>query len=68
MSQEHTGKIHDKLNVKAEVMKQYAPNDIGRDIVARMAQMAVVIDSRATSIPRDLSFFNGRKWDRRSRL
>ncbi len=46
-----TRKVHNKLNIEAEVMKQYAPDDISRDIVARMAQMTVVINSRTTGIP-----------------
>lgn len=46
-----TCKVHDKHDIETVVMKQYAPDDVSRDVIARMAQVAVVIHRRTTGVP-----------------
>lgn len=47
--------VHDKVELEAKVMRQNAPNDIGRHIVARMSQMALVVHSRTAGVPGHLA-------------
>lgn len=47
--------VHDKVKLEAKVMRQDAPNDICRHIVARVSQMALVVHSRAAGVPGHLA-------------
>ena len=43
--------VHHKMNIELEVVSHNAPNNIRSHIVARMAQMRIVVNSRAARIP-----------------
>lgn len=45
------GNVHHKCNIKLEKVSQYPSQDVGADIVSRMAQMSVVVDCRSAGIP-----------------
>lgn len=60
--------VHDKLDVKAKVVLEDAPNDVGRYVVARMSQMALVVDGRSADIPRHLAGLNRLEGHRRAGL
>ena len=45
------GNVHDKVNVVAKVVSQYASNEILSHIISRVPQMAQVIHGRATRVP-----------------
>lgn len=46
--------VHNKVDIKLEVVAHDAPNDIGADIVSGMAQMRIVVDCWSAHVPRDL--------------
>lgn len=60
--------VHDKVQLEAKVVHENAPDDIGRDIVARMAQVALVVHGRTAGVPGDLAGLNWLEGHRRSRL
>ena len=62
------GNIHNELDVGTKIVHQDATNNVGRDIVARMPQMTLVVDSRTAGIPRHLSRLNRHKGHWRARL
>lgn len=45
------GDVHYKLDVELEVVAQYAPNDIRGHIIARMAEMCIIVNGGAANIP-----------------
>lgn len=47
----HVRNVHHKVDIELEVVAHNAPNDISADIVAGVAQMRIIIDSRTTGIP-----------------
>ena len=60
--------VHYKLYIEAKVVSQDAPDDVGRNIIASMTQMGLIVDGRAASIPGDLALLNRYKRDGPSRL
>ena len=48
------GNVHHKAHVVLEIISQYPPQDIGADIVSRVAQVRIVIDRWSAGIPLDL--------------
>ena len=45
--------VHDKVDLEAEIVQEDTSNDVGRDVVARMAKMALVVHSRTAGIHAD---------------
>lgn len=59
---------HHKVDIEAKVVDQDAADDVGRDIVAGVAEMAEVVGGRAAGVPRDLALLAGHKGHRRAGL
>lgn len=45
--------VHHKVDLELEIIPQYSPYNIRRYIVPSMAQVGIVVDRRATSVPAD---------------
>lgn len=54
----HIRNIHNEIDLELEIIPQYPPQYINTNIVPRMAQMGVIVDSWAAGVPRD--FLPGR--------
>jgi hypothetical protein len=47
----NVGDVHNESNLEVEIISQDTSDDIGRDIVASVAQMGIVVYCRAAGIP-----------------
>ena len=56
--------VHDILDVELEVVHQNAAYHVRSHIVARVAQVALVVNCRAADVPADLAVF---LWDKGNR-
>lgn len=45
------GGVHNKLDIKVEIVSKNTTNDVCGDIVSGMTQVGVIIDSRTASVP-----------------
>jgi len=46
------GRIHNELDMEAEVVLHNAADNVGRDVTLGMAQMGIFVHCRATRVPR----------------
>jgi hypothetical protein len=54
----YVGDVHDEVDLVVEVVRENAANDVCRDIVAGVAEVALVVDGRAAGVPGDLAGLN----------
>ncbi len=59
----NVGNVHNESNFEVEIVSQNASDDIGRDIVASVAEMGVVVYCRTAGIPGNVLRLKRDEWD-----